>query len=201
MPCENICGVALIEKSDERKRSVEFSRLCIPGAYRRTESGFRFGHWTSYGAEHEQGNPAFFRQEDNEILLRLLRASFDWGLSHGIDFCYFIINRALARLLKRLGIPLQVMGDPVEHRGSRTPHCYDVRAAHAGMLAELPSYARMVSHSRGYVAFSDFMKEDQCAARNDDNLYAFPSEIILEQQTQRARSNTIGHDRMPVQAA
>jgi N-acyl amino acid synthase of PEP-CTERM/exosortase system len=201
MPCEAICGTNLIGEPGDRERSVEFSRLCIPGGYRRTESGFRFGHWKPYGSADDQGIPVFFRQEDNEILQRLLRASFAWGMSQGIDYCYFIINRALARLLKRLGIPLHVRGEAVEHRGARTPHCYDVRAAHAGMLAELSSYAHMVEHSPGYIAFSDFVAEDEMALRTGTNLYTFPSEVIFEQQSRHSRRAVRGGERMPVQAA
>jgi len=186
MPCEAIAGRRMIDDRAARARAVEFSRLCIPARCRHTDSGSQIGRWVPYGGSSDQGRTVFFRQRDNEILQRLLRASFAWGMSQGVEHCYFIINRALTRLLKRFGIPLQVMGDAVEHRGARTPHRYHVEAAHAGMMAESADYADMADTSPGYMMFSELQRESRETVATDAIVYPFPSEHFADRNRRYA---------------
>lgn len=184
IPSEAIAGTPFIETLEERGRSVEFSRLCVPARYRRTESGLRVGSRTLLGTDNHEDEIVFFRQRDNEIVQRLLRASFAWGIAQGIDYCYFIITRALARMLKYFGIPLELVGESLEHRGLRVPQRYHVEAAHAGMLETSASYAEMVESSPAYVAFSQLESLSSKASRIDPAVHHFPWEIATELHAQ-----------------
>jgi len=185
MPCEVICDANLKGLDRRRPRSVEFSRLCVLGQHRRAESAFRFGLKAPDGYPHGPEIPVFFRQEEYEVFLRLLRASFAWGKSNAVDYCYFIVTRALTRVLQRFGIPLERVGSPVEHRGVRTPHSYNVHDAEAGMLAKSPSFARLTRNSPAYVTYSNFVGRPTETPANAARVSAFPSEIVVATQLRR----------------
>lgn len=158
LPSESICAEPLAYLEESRHRSAEFSRLCILAKHRQSPASTFFGLRPSGGGPQSAPTPVFYRQEDNEIFLRLLRASFEWGEAQGIDFCYFIVNPALARVLRRFGIPLEVVGRKVEHRGTRIPHRYEIAHAREGMLASCSGFARLVRNGPAYVPFSGFLE-------------------------------------------
>ena len=60
---------------------------------------------------------------NNEIILGLIRAAREFVLKNDINSWYFLVEPALARMLKRLGIDLYRCGPGVQHRGLRYP-CY-----------------------------------------------------------------------------
>ena len=61
-----------------------------------------------------------------EIMLGLIRAAREFGLKNGINSWYFLVEPALARGLKRVGIDLFRCGPEVQHRGLRHPYRGDV---------------------------------------------------------------------------
>ena len=179
LPCEAICGQPLRDLASRRRTAVEFSRLCVLAKHRKTERAFKFGLLARDGQQTGKETSAFFRQEENEIFLRLLRASFAWGRQHKIDHCYFIINRALTRLLKRFGIPLRVVGEAVEHRGMRTPQSYNVHEAEAGMRETLPGFARLLDNAAPFVTYSEFVGGLREAPGRAARVSPFPSEVVV----------------------
>lgn len=184
LPCEAICASPLAGLDTRRGSAVEFSRLCVLAKHRKTEQGFQFGLLTRDGERRGRETSVFFRQEDQEIFLRLLRASFAWGKAHGVEYCYFIINRALSRYLTRCGVPLEVVGEPVEHRGTRTPQAYQIHAAEAGMRDALPGYERLLQHAPAYVTHTDFVHRRQQLPLPGDaaGAAAVPQEVVSAQQ-------------------
>lgn len=158
MPCETIYEKPLEGLESLRERSRELSRLCVVAKYRQTPKSFRFGLATPDCDPGAPPTPVCFRQEDHEILLRLLRASFSWGQANSIDYCYAFVNAAVERAFTRFGIPLTVVGPATEYRGSRIPHRYDVREAEAGLLSMLPSFANLVRNAPAYVSYADFIR-------------------------------------------
>jgi len=155
LPSERICQAELAGLHKARQRSVEFSRLAILKDSRRAPEARDFALQERNAFSCRETLPIYFTQEKNEVLLRLLWATFEWGLANDIDFCYGIITAPLARLLKRFGVPLEVVGTEVRHRGVRRPHRYHVREAKAGMAATLPAFAHLVEESRQpFVPFS-----------------------------------------------
>jgi hypothetical protein len=101
--------------------------------------------------------PVRWRQEDNEVLLHLIRASLAWRPE--IEDCYFVVTPALARVLKRFGIPLTPVGPKVQHRGTRLPFHMDVAAADAGMYETLSAYAAIAERSPPYQTYSRFFND------------------------------------------
>jgi len=164
MPCEVICTRSLVQNACRRARSMEFSRLCIPAEFRHMETGVTWGDWFPYGVSADRSSRVVFWQTENEILLRLLRASFAWGMKYGLEDCYFLITRALVRLLARLGIPLDNLGAPVEHRGLRIPHRYHVRDANNGILSRTVGYRKLVDKSPAYTSFTKFIADQRALA-------------------------------------
>ncbi len=182
LPCELICGDPLRELASRRRRAMEFSRLCVLAKQRKTERAFKFGLLVRDGQQTGDESSVFFRQEENEVFLRLLLASFAWGRQHEVDHCYFIINRALTRLLKRFGIPLQVVGQAVEHRGLRTPHSYNVHQAEAGMREALPGFARLLGNALPFLTYTEFVGCPHKVPGQAATVSTFPSEVVLSSQ-------------------
>ena len=152
LPCQDFAAAPLDHLAPERHRSVEFSRLCILSDYRRTTAARALDDYQPQGADATA--VVSFRQYDNDVLLRLLRASFVWAPR--VQYCYFIVTAALARVLSRFGIPLTQVGQPLEHRGTRIPYRYEVEAAEAGMQHTLSGFAALAASSDAYVTASDF---------------------------------------------
>jgi len=142
--------------AEHRAKSVEFSRLCIPQSFRRVHSATYFAS-TQPDADSDDGTSvAHFKQEDNEILLRVLLAFLAWAHEHEVEYSYFLINAALARILGRLHMPLTVAGDTVEHRGRRTPYLTHIDTAYRVMREKLPQLRRIEARGRTYVRYSAF---------------------------------------------
>lgn len=164
LPSEELASAPLDGLEERRARAVEFSRLCILAEYRQTSRSTFYGLFHPEGRHQADPYPVLYRQEDNDVLLRLLGASFGWRPQ--IEYCYFIVTAALSRVLTRFGIPLTKVGSPLEHRGVRIPFRYDVREAEEGMLETLPGYASIAETSRHYVRYSDYVAgnlEDEIA--------------------------------------
>ena len=60
------------------------------------------------------------------VLLQMLHGITEFGHERGIGHAAFFVTRALARMLAGMGIKLIRIGDPIEHRGTRTPYLLNV---------------------------------------------------------------------------
>ncbi len=158
LPCEDIVPTPLHGLAESRVHSAEFSRLCILKEYRRTIQADSYDWYQPESHSAGDGFPVFFRQHENDVFLRLLRASFAW--SPGIRYCYFIVTAALSRVLTRFGIALTQVGDQIEHRGLRIPFRYHVDEANKGMQKALPAFVAIAETSRPYVTYSEFISGD-----------------------------------------
>lgn len=157
LPSEEIVRVPLRGLAERRPYTVEFSRLCILSEYRRITQSTMPARRDSDCTRADWISPVVYKQEDNDILLRLLRASFSFQPE--VQYCYFIVTAVLGRVLGQLGIPLTQVGDRVEHRGRRIPFRYDVRDAEAGMIAKSCSFAAMVESSPSFIRYSAFAND------------------------------------------
>ncbi|AUB80933.1 PEP-CTERM/exosortase system-associated acyltransferase [Candidatus Thiodictyon syntrophicum] len=154
LPCEEIVGTALQGLTELRPHAVEFSRLCILRDYRQTVQAEHYAWYQPAGQSASDGCGVFFRQYDNDVFLRLLRASLAW--SPDIRYCYFIVTAALSRVLTRFGIALTRVGHEIEHRGVRIPFRYDVEQADLGMRETLTSFAAIAETSPAFLRASEF---------------------------------------------
>jgi N-acyl amino acid synthase of PEP-CTERM/exosortase system len=89
-----------------------------------------------------------------EILIRMIRAGFSWGRLNDVRYCYFFVNRALARILKGMGIVLTQVGESTEHRGIRTPYIVDVAETERRMLEKIPLIRKLYSTANPFEHFS-----------------------------------------------
>jgi hypothetical protein len=80
-----------------------------------------------YQGAFTQGLGHVPKNRELEVLIGLVRAVTVYGLQRGIERCYVLITDAFARLLGRLGLVLEPAGEPVDHRGLRSPYLYILR--------------------------------------------------------------------------
>jgi len=100
-----------------RRQLGELSRVCIV----RTPQAWMYQGTLTRGLGHVPKN------RELEVLIGLVRAVTVFGLQRGIERCYVLITEAFARLLGRLGLVLEPAGEPVDHRGLRSPYLYLLR--------------------------------------------------------------------------
>jgi len=97
----------------EQGRCVEVSRLFVLPDFRcgrRLKSGEAKEPVAGRGSYHY------------EVILGLIRAARGFGLNNGINSWYFLVEPALARAIKGMGIDLHRCGPGVQHKGLRHPY-------------------------------------------------------------------------------
>ena len=160
LPSESMCNLEPVpQDSSKRRQAVEFSRLCVVESHRRhnrDRSLVRIIDGKSGQLSKTVPHPRY-----PEILLSFIRATFAWSRENDVRYCYFLINRALARTLKRLNLQLTPVGDSCEHRGVRTPYLVDLRLSEQRMLEKLSVFKEL--NSRG-APYSRSSERDEVAA-------------------------------------
>lgn len=177
LPCENICRGSLFELDAVRERTVEFSRLAILRDHQRVERRGDTCDQSPSPIDMAESEPVYMAEEKNEALLRLLWASFEWGEKNDVDYCYFIVTAPLARMLKRFGIPLTILGTEVKHRGVRHPYRYNIHEAKKGMIATLPKFARLMQRSEAYIRYSEF-RSQLCTTVEPNACHPLPVSVV-----------------------
>lgn len=76
---------SLYQPIEDRHRSVELSRLIV--------------------------NPSVRKRQTNPILMGLSREAYRYCLAKDIQDCYAVLETPLLRILRRLGLPFEAMGD------------------------------------------------------------------------------------------
>lgn len=139
-----------------RGRIAEVSRLSMVEGYRRRKQD------KSLPCEYEANEgkeevPAGFaeRRKEPEILIGLLRALFVYCREHDIDYLLFLTTRALARLLTRLNLRLELIGQAIEHRGLRYPYLLDAEDAYFSLPYASPDTMTMFWRPMAYLPFSN----------------------------------------------
>ncbi len=154
MPSEKLCNLDPIPAElSERLGRVEFSRLCVLESHRRhnrDRSQVKIIDGSSGRVSKTVPNPRY-----PEILLGFIRAVFAWSRENNVSHCYFLINRALARTLKRLNLELVPVGESCEHRGLRTPYLVDLRLSEQRMLEKYSVFKELHQQGAPYACYSD----------------------------------------------
>jgi len=139
--------------SEERKNVAEASRLCalLPTDLRSNFSG-------------NQTNPppqplspraiAARSLQTSWISLGLIRAARQYCLKHDITFCFFLVSDPLARILRRLGMDIQPVGSPCQHRGWRSPYIHNVKTGYQAMAHRSPELYKTFCQADAYVRYS-----------------------------------------------
>jgi len=166
VPSESFCNLEPLPKIlMKRRRLIEFSRLCVLESYRCHNHdrclGLKVIDGKSEEVQKTTPGPRY-----PEILLGFVQATFAWSRENNVRFCYFLINRALARMLQRLNIDLKPVGDSCEHKGVRTPFLVDLRKWEQCMAERLSMYRELARHSTPYLRYSDLSKSALLGRRN-----------------------------------
>ena len=158
LPIEDITSGTVKIPPNNRDRCLEFSRLCIVPRYRFVKRGLVLSTDNIPSFQGSGAVPILFHQEDNEVLVRLIRAIVVWARQHRKGACYFLTTKALVRVLKRQKVDLKVIGPSVEHHGTRYPFVAHIARSHTNMKAGNALY-RVLSGEQGgpFVKASDFM--------------------------------------------
>lgn len=159
IPSEEFCNIEPPpEKFLTRSNFVEFSRLCVLQSHRRHNRDRSMGLNVVDG---RSGEVKITRPDPRypEIMLGLINSVFEWARRNDVRYCYFLINRALARTLQRLNLDLRPVGNPVEHRGTRIPYIVDMRDSEMRMKQKLSVFRELSRQGVPYYHYSQLPNE------------------------------------------
>lgn len=98
--------------------------------------------------------PTLTKQQESEVTLGLLRAAAAYSQERNIRYWYVLTTNSIARLMKRLHLPLHPIGTGIEHRGTRYPFLAHVEKSRERAERLSPEFARLFSHPQPYVRYS-----------------------------------------------
>lgn len=155
LPLESACTLEPVpEKLIERTSRIELSRLCVLESHRRHNRDRSLGlsviDGSSGTVKKVMPDPRY-----PEIMLGFIRATFAWSRKNNMTHCYFLINNALARTLKRLNLQLTPVGEPIEHRGMRTPYVVDLRESERRMKEKISVFRELEKNGQPYFHYSE----------------------------------------------
>jgi N-acyl amino acid synthase of PEP-CTERM/exosortase system len=133
LPFETLCrdslNRSLVDPGKlDRRRIAEVSRLAVIAQYRRR----RGEHKVPVGLdESDFGTPD--RPRFPYIAAGLYLGMLAQANRSGIETLFMLTERGLAKQLARLGVAMQSIGPPVEHRGLRYPSMMSVREVIGGL--------------------------------------------------------------------
>jgi len=135
LPIEVITSHRLTIPLPLRRGAIEFSRLCVDKGCARLQRGLVSAACASKSTTDRDTTSSILYQENNEIVLRLVRAIIAWSQAREKVCCYFLTTKALGRVLEREKVKLEIVGPSVSHRGDRYPYVADILGSHEQMVA------------------------------------------------------------------
>ena len=135
------------------KRVAEASRLCtvLPRNSRSNSTAGTVGASVSGFNSHA----TFAALSASTITVGLIRASRRYSLQHGIVHCFFLVTDSFARLLKRLGMEIEPVGSPCQHRGWRRPYAHNFVTGYRDMEHRSPELYRTFCQANAYMHYSE----------------------------------------------
>jgi hypothetical protein len=73
----------------------------------------------------------------------MLRAAIEYTRDHDVYHLYFLINRALARMVRRMEFDIIKAGPAIEHRGVRHPYVANLNELVFGAVMRSPEMAKL----------------------------------------------------------
>lgn len=127
--CDNSIDRAIVDpRALDRTKIAEVSRLAVVARYRRR----RGERTTPIGIdESDFGSPD--RPRFPYIAAGLYLGMIAQARHFGIETLFMLTERRLAKQLSRLGVKLQTIGTPIEHRGMRYPSMMTVQEVIDGL--------------------------------------------------------------------
>jgi N-acyl amino acid synthase of PEP-CTERM/exosortase system len=164
LPVTHISDVNLSKYSETNGHDVaEASRLCtlLPSHLRSNLSLKKGNSFPQTVSSQKHGLRTL---QASYISLGLIRAARLYCLEHDITYCFFLISDPLARMLRRLGMEIQVVGSPCQHRGWRSPYIHNVRTGYQAMSVRSPELYKTFCHANAYTLYSEL---EEKAAQNE----------------------------------
>lgn len=151
LPLEAVCGDSLrmspsYPKQSHRSNFCEISRLAVHTAFRRRlgESKSPLG---SSAAALDIETSALERRTFPLISIALIAASTAFMVLSERGHLFVMIERWLSRLLRRLGLQFEQIGDFMDYHGPRAPHHITAEQIFQGMRGELKEIYDLVHQS------------------------------------------------------
>ncbi|GAB6068379.1 hypothetical protein JCM13664_16980 [Methylothermus subterraneus] len=135
LPIFKTCRFSLQGHAVEGKRFAELSRLSILKSFRRGS------------APQPVSEP--------EVLLGLIRAAKEYSEPAGIDCWLFLCKRSIARIVGSLGMRMDVIGAPCEHRGLRFPYLATLVTAFDGIAERSAKVHAMFAKRNTLIPYSE----------------------------------------------
>lgn len=150
-PIERYCELDINKDEISRDKIAEISRLVIhrdyrrrtedkyiygPDEERRTIGSFAYGY-DSFSRRFEDrykfkqsvqrvNVSQIERRRRHEIVVSLYKAVFIESKRRNLSYWYSVMTKGIAALLDKFGIKFEVIGDPVDYHGIRTPYLGDL---------------------------------------------------------------------------
>lgn len=138
LPISELTDIEESKLTSENHKVAELSRLSIL-------RNFRLNHQNSKVQE---------RYQEPEIILGIIRAAKTYCRETGIKNCLFLCRRSIRRILGKVGINMDLVGPPCEHKGMRYP--YLTKFDDFKRIPEVSAkIARMFSQQTAYVRYSE----------------------------------------------
>jgi len=145
LPFEKSCADTLDRSIvDPRKLPrhtiAEFSRLAVVARYRRRKGEDKTAIAISDDSFGSKDQPRF-----PYLLVGLYLGTIELAALHGIDTLFVLTEPRLASHLAKLGVRIQQIGGPVEHRGTRVPSMMRVTSIISGLNFIVRPLYRVIS--------------------------------------------------------
>ncbi len=140
LPISKLTEYSLDGRSKEGMVFAELSRLSILKSFRRGTSQ----------AQEKISEP--------EVLLGLIRAVKEYSEQNGIDYWLFLCRRSIMRVVGNMGMHMDIIGNPCEHRGIRYPYLATLATAFKGIAQRSPKVHQMFSRKNTLVTYSKLME-------------------------------------------
>lgn len=139
------------------KQVAEASRLCtlLPTKMR---SGFTSSPAKTVRYQSASRIRAAKALQTSWIAVGLIRAARQYCLRHEITHCFFLISDPLARILRRLGMDIEPVGSPCQHRGWRRPYIHDVTTGYQAMSRRSPDLYKLFCRTDSYTRYSELIE-------------------------------------------
>ncbi len=125
LPVEKLCNLDEPIGYNRSFRSVELSRLCLVREIRKRITDLNSPHGITDENKiisTDNVKPLYNHYRNGRsIVWGLLRAATEYGYHNDIQKCYFLMTKALAKIIRKGGLTLQDIGPSCYHNGERYP--------------------------------------------------------------------------------
>ncbi len=121
----------LVQGGPESLPMAELTRTCLPSGVAKHANFAELSRLSILKSFRRHGGET--RVSEPEVLLGLIRATKEYSENHAIDYWMFLCRRSIMRIVGSLGMEMEVIGSPCEHRGIRYPYLARLATAFDGI--------------------------------------------------------------------